>query len=806
MNESFEEKTGFVLVRDEITGLCFSETGRSFVRNMQIMFSPEEITAEMQRTEEFRQILLGTQNFPSSDYFDLLPELSRLQTDGSIIEQELLWHFSLSYQTIGEIIFFLKTGRLQYPSLFALTLEIEYLTGIREMAGKLVDDTGEIRDHASAELKQIRDELKSATVSVERRLRQILSDARKKGIVDEHSELTVKNGRTVIPVPASYKRSIEGYVHDESASGQTVYIEPAEIFHMNNRIRDLELEEKREIRRLLSEFTLRLRPHLNQLSAAYLFLGRIDFTAAKARFCLTYGCNVPLISDQAFLEWHAVINPVLKKRLDSRKKLAVPLSVSLGKNFRILVISGPNAGGKSVCLKTAGMIQYMTQCGIPIPAAPGAESGIFRHFFIDIGDEQSIDNDLSTYSARLKNLSQLIAEADKDTLFLIDEFGSGTDPELGEALAMAALKHIHAQGACGIVTTHYPGLKKLAANTPGMENGAMLFDERTLSPLFRLRTGLPGSSFTFEMAEKSGLPPAITDEARDLAGREKVTMEQLISKIEDEKRETEQKLKEVQMADEFLGEVVEKYNQLHDNLKREKKQILEDAKAEALRIIKNANSLVEKAIKDIKEAKADRVLTKKIREELSDTATALAATEIPEKEVTPFIAPPKKEVKEKTFSIASGPLKAGDYVVLKGKSTPMLVEEIRQGKALILAGNIRMEFPLNGLDKVNINAIRKQKSGVPSSVSERLLHSASNFTPSADFRGMRAEEVLAALEKFLDDAVLSGTHEVRILHGKGWGILRRVVRDYLKKYPGIISFSDEHVERGGDGITIVRLG
>ena len=792
--ERFEQKIGFTHVREAVKGHCISAMGLERAEAMDFSDDREAIERSLDQTMEFVELLQNGVPFPVRDYHDLREAFQRMKIPGTSITLEDLFAFKPSLNALSYILKFGQSdAKEDYPELCALTEGIMVDQIVFTEANRLVDDKGEMPDNASPELLEIRHDIHRKSGGIERRIRQIMTDAKASGWVDQKAEVTIRDGRMVIPVKASDKRALKGFIHDESATGQTVYIEPAEIVETSNEIKELEYAERREIQRILMQFTDRVRPSLPELLKAWDLLGQLDFIRAKALLCQTIGGVKPVIQEKSHFNWIQARHPLLEQKLKSQGKTIVPLDLKLDEENRILVISGRNAGGKSVCLKTTGLIQYMLQCGLCVPMHVDSECGLFGSLFIDIGDEQSLLDDLSTYSSHLLNMKVLLEHADEHSLFLIDEFGTGTEPQLGGAIAEAILLELNKKKTFGIVTTHYANLKLLADNHEGIINGAMLFDTKFMQPMYIMVTGKPGSSFAFEIARKIGFPKRILDDAAHITGDQHLKFEQQLQQLEVDKKAIKKKERELQIADTLLSEVVTKYKNLLGELEGKKKQYLRDAANEAQELIDKANSQIERTIKEIKEAQAEKERTKEIRHELKKTKEEIAATA---KKVTE----PKPEKPEGEVV-----LKVGDTVCIDEMEIVGEVLSITDTDATILFDTVKLRTSPDKLRKVSRaegrKAIRKWQSGLADELSEKAEH----FDLTLDVRGKRAEEALDAVAKYLDEAKLLSIKEVSILHGKGNGILRKLIREYLSHDHEVAHYADASLETGGSGITRIQM-
>ncbi|MDD4604409.1 MAG: Smr/MutS family protein [Bacteroidales bacterium] len=777
---NFEQKLGFDALRQLLRAYCLSSLGRENVDLISFSTDPDEIEQWLSGTAEMRQILEFEEHFPAQDYYDMIPALLGIRIPGSYMEPEQLSELRLSLTAILTLIDFLSERTNKYPVLNRLLQQTEFRTQqVRNVAlpaichpssanevcpsiiellarlDKILNEKSEIRDSASVELQRIRKEKVSMQTSVERKVVQCFNQARKSGWVPEDADITIRNGRLVIPMISTHKRKIAGFVHDESATGHTVFVEPAEIFETNNEIRELEYAERREIVKILAAFATLLRPDIELLIQAYRFLGKIDFIRAKGRLAINTGGRKPMLSaSSSSLFWRGAIHPLLFLSHQKQKKEIVPLDIELHQEQRIIIISGPNAGGKSVCLKTVGLVQYMYQCGLLPPVKEDSEFCIFKNIFIDIGDEQSIDNDLSTYTSKLINLKFFLEHIDNHSLFLIDELGTGTDPSLGGAIAEATLESLNEKGAFGVVTTHYSNLKLLAGRLSGIVNGAMLFDLKKLKPLYQLKTGKPGSSFALEIAHEIGFPEDVLQIAREKTGKSQLDFDRELQNLDVEKIEIKQKSTELKIADDFLSELIRKYEKLTSDLESRKKEILENAREEARELLSQSNKVIEKTIREIREAQAEKTQTKAARQNLSTLKTEL-------------------EEKNKSGSPASP---AGKQHLLSKVEQPIHERSEPIGRRM-LRSQVYPDF--------------QQK--------------VENFTFTLDLRGKRVDEAQMMLQRYIDDAILLSIHEVNILHGKGNGVLRQVTRDYLRLQKEVKTARDAALEQGGAGITVVTF-
>jgi len=801
-----EEKIGFTLIRSLLEGYCLGSPGREHVASVSFSSDFRTLSEELASTDEFRVMMMTIPGFPSEEYIDLRPDLVQLRIPGSFLPVEQMMLLKLSYFFFSDCIRFIRnTDPTHFPHLHALLTGFFQDERITAEINRILDEKGEVRDNASPELLRIRKSIASQLQQVDKRIASMLTQAKLQKWVNADVEIAVRNGRLVIPVPASNKRKIGGVIHDESATGQTVYIEPTEVFELNNVIRELELAEKREIIRILTAFADFLRPRLDELIHIYEILGRIDFLRAKTLFAFSVGATLPLISDRQGFNWLEARHPLLYLSHSKQNKTVVPLDIELDEANRILIISGPNAGGKSVCLKTVGLLQYMLQCGLLVPMRETSEAGIFSGIFMDIGDQQSIEDDLSTYSSHLVNIKRLIEEAGPETLFLIDEFGSGTEPQSGGAIAEAVLETLNEKKAYGVVTTHYANLKVLASQGNGFSNGAMLFDTHKMKPLFRLKIGKPGSSFAFEIAGNIDFPKEVLEKAGEKLGHAKLDFDRQVQELETERAEILLKEKQLKQADDMLSSVMERYKSLTEDLQNQKKEIIEKARSEARRMLEESNRIIEKTVREIRQNEAEKVKTRKLREELKNFAEAI---ELPV-ESEPSILPEPEPEPQAPLSVKVDParLRLGDLVIMEGQHEPGEIIELTAHDALVAFRTVKLRVKTSKLELVTQP---RQKTTIHRNLAYNNLVNdlnarIANFRLSIDVRGNRAEEALALVQKYIDECVMLRVGEVTILHGKGNGILRQTIRNYLQSVPEVKQFSDEKLELGGAGITVVRF-
>ncbi|MGQ8338533.1 endonuclease MutS2 [Sunxiuqinia sp. A32] len=822
--QNFESKIGFDRVRELLKGSCLCDLGKDHVDRVKFLTDYNRIQFELSATEEFARLIKETDNFPTSFYFDLRPSLSKLKTEGRFLEVIELFDLKRSLETIMGIVRFLSNQKDElYPTLKEILKQVQLFPYIKDRIDQIITQHGNIKDQASPELGRIRRELLSKQSNVSKRLHSILRQAQRDGLVEEDASVSIRDGRPVIPITSAMKRKLGGIVHDESATGKTAYVEPTEVVEMNNEIRELEYAEKREIVKILVEFSDDIRPYLSDLLNLYYFLGIIDFVRAKAILGNRMEAIKPVMENQCILLWEKAIHPLLQFTLKKENRQVVPLNIQLSPEKHILLISGPNAGGKSVCLKTVGLLQYMLQCGLLIPIDETSKAGIFDQLFIDIGDEQSIDNDLSTYSSHLLNMKHFLKNANDQTLVLIDEFGTGTEPMLGGAIAEAILDQLNQVRCFGVITTHYTNLKHFASSAEGIENGAMMYDSHRMEPLFQLQIGKPGSSFAFEIARKIGMPESILEEATNKVGKDHIHFDKHLRDIVRDKRYWESKRQRIRKVEKSLDELAEKYEIDLSDLSKQRKKIVQEAREEAEQILAEANKKVENTIREIKESQAEKEKTRNARQSLVKFKEELVAADdkndddwinkkiekLKQKEERRNKKRPEKPENKSVSKKEKTELEPGDKVKIEGQSTIGEIMEIGPKNAIVAFGQLRTSVSTKKLQKISNNEAKKELRGMNRTlpnVHRKLSEKKLNFKSEIDIRGQRAEEAISNIQAFIDEAIMLDVHELRILHGKGSGILKEVIRNFLKADPVVNSYRDEHVQFGGSGITIVELG
>ena len=845
--KNFEAKIGFDEIRTLLKTQCLSTLGKEKVD--EITFSDDAVTINewLQQTREFRRLQQETENFPLNYFFDVRESITRIRLENTHLEEDELFDLRRSLETITGIVNFLNKNEgdeenpeYPYPALHRLAKDVLTFPAILRRIDSILDKFGKIKDSATMTLAGIRHDMAQTEGSISRTLYTILHAAQRDGLVDKDAAPTMRDGRLMIPVAPGLKRRIKGIVHDESATGKTVFIEPAEVVEANNKVRELEAAERREIIRILTVFSDELRPHVQDILDSYQFLAQIDFIRAKAEMAVQMQAFEPQVIAEPYIDWIRAIHPILQRSLARQDKKVVPLDIMLTKDKRLLIISGPNAGGKSVCLKTVGLLQYMLQCGLSVPLGDRSTVGIFQHIMIDIGDEQSIADDLSTYSSHLLNMKNMMKQSNSRTLLLIDEFGGGTEPTIGGAIAEAVLKQFWEKQAFGVITTHYQNLKHFAEDHEGVVNGAMLYDRHQMQALFQLAIGQPGSSFAIEIARKTGIPEEVIKDASDIVGSEYIQSDKYLQDIVRDKRYWEGKRQTIHQHEKSLEGRIQKYETHIEEIERERQAILRRAKEQADELLREANRQIENTIREIKEAQAEKERTRIAREELKefreqvvnddhqqglmseeDFAKKLRQMEErkarkeqrkKEKEKRSLSPRPLQKEREPQFT---RPLEKGDTVRIKGTNSIGEIESIQGKQTTVIFGDLRSKVKIEQLERVapsnlppkgettnkHADLAIKTSKMTRSTMEDRRQ----NFHQDIDVRGMRGDEAIDAVMHFIDDAILIGMSRVRILHGTGTGILRQLIRQYLNTVPNVKKAKDEHVQFGGAGITVVDL-
>lgn len=855
--KNFEQKIGFGEIREMLEARCLTTLGRSRVKQMSFSADAEAINTQLDRIRELRRIRQGDEQMPIGSFFDVRESMRRLRLAGTYLEEDELFQLQQTLDTIQQLVKFLKAGEenadgrmvYRYPSLEALTDGVIPMPSVIQRIAKVLDKTGKVRDDASEDLSKIRRELARTQNSISGMLEGILHQAQEDGLVDKDTAPTVRDGRLVLPVAPGLKRRIKGIIHDESASGRTVYIEPEEVVEANNRIRELRSDERHEVIRILREVATFIRPHCEEIIFSLGFLAEIDFIQAKADIAEQMQAMEPEVQSTPLIDWIRAEHPLLKRSLEKHgDRHLVPLDIMLTPEKHILIISGPNAGGKSVCLKTVGLLQYMLQCGMSVPIGDRSKTGIFNDIMIDIGDEQSLENDLSTYSSHLLNMKNMMRQASESTLFLIDELGTGTEPGIGGAIAEAVLHQLLKRGAWGVVTTHYQNIKHFADSHDGVANGAMLYDRGEMRPLFQLAIGRPGSSFAIEIARKIGLPEEVISEASEIVGTDYIQSDKYLQDIVRDKRYWEAKRQNIHQREKDLERQITHYETDLSDINEQRKEILRKAKAQAEELLSQTNRRIENTIREIRESQAAKEETRRIREELDQFKQEVASIDTREnddkierkiqqiqqrKERKARRKAEKAQQEEQSASalrqaaandkakVADEPLKKGDYVRIKGTKSVGVIDSVDGKMCSAIFGEMKTRLPLNRLERAEKPVAKAEYDAQKTKTDEmkeglqayNISHMTQQtidehrrqFHQDLDVRGMRGDEALNAVKYFIDDAILVGMPRVRILHGKGNGILRQLIRQYLATIPNVTHFRDENVQFGGAGITVVDL-
>ncbi len=839
---TYEQKIGFDQIREHIALLCLCPLGESLAHEVTFTANFDDVRRQVKQTMEMVHIL-QEEEFPDQNFFDVRQSLKRIRIQNTSFDVEELFDLLRSLNAIHQAVSFLNRCSDDehtipfYPYLYTLSANVKTFPQLVKRIEQILDKYGRVKDTASSTLLDIRRQLASTAGSVSKALQNILYSAKGEGLIDKDVSPTLRDGRLVIPVAPAMKRKIRGIVHDESDTGRTVFIEPAEVVEANNKIRELESEERKEIKRILMEFTQVVRPEVPEMLESYDFLAHIDFIRAKAKFAILTNSTEPRMENKQILDWAFAVHPLLDLKYreyntlhpDMEPRKVVPLEITLNQRQRLLLISGPNAGGKSVCLKTVGLLQYMFQCGMPVPVAKSSTFGIFRNLFIDIGDEQSLENDLSTYSSHLLNMKNMMKHCDGASLILIDEFGGGTEPQIGGAMAEAMLKVYNKKHAFGVITTHYQNLKHYAQETEGIVNGAMLYNRQQMQPLFQLSIGNPGSSFAIEIAHKTGIPDEVIRDASEIVGQDYINSDKYLQDIVRDKRYWEQKRQAIHQHEKQMEQTIQRYEEDIQKVHDERRAIIARAKEEAEQMLKESNAKIEQTIKDIKEAQAEKERTRMIRQDLADFKQGIReidpniADEKIRRQMEKLVARRKRKEERKskgtdkksnlnaqTTCQTAAPvqaLKNGSFVRLKGQDTVGQIQKINGNEATIIFGHITTNVKLNRLEPAE--APKKEKNVTSTFVSvqtrDEIRQTTLNFKEQLDVRGMRSDEAIQAVTYFIDDALVARSTRVKILHGTGTGALKTAIRQYLNTMPPVADYYDEDIRFGGAGITIVEL-
>ncbi len=855
---NFEQKIGFDEIRGLLKARCLSTLGKEKVDEIAFSTDASVVNEWLSQVREFRRLQEEKDDFPMQYFFDVRESIKRIRLENTHLEEDEVWDLRRSLQTIADIVRYLRKESgdgsqesvdYPYPALYRLTEGVTTFPAIIRRIDSILDKFGKIKDSASMTLAGIRHDLQKMEGSISRTLYTILHAAQKDGLVDKDVTPAVRDGRLVIPVAPGVKRKISGIVHDESATGKTVFIEPTEVVEANNKVRELEAAERREIVRILTVFSDELRPHVTEILNSYDFLAKVDLIYAKAELAKLTKAFEPEVKGEPVIDWIQACHPLLQLALEKQEKKVVPLDIRLEgdrsqesgdrRNVgRLLIISGPNAGGKSVCLKTVGLLQYMLQCGLAIPLGDRSTTGIFDSIMIDIGDEQSIENDLSTYSSHLLNMKNMMKQANARTILLIDEFGGGTEPGIGGAIAEAVLKQFWKKKTFGVITTHYQNLKHFAEGHEGVVNGAMLYDRNQMQALFQLSIGQPGSSFAIEIARKTGLPEEVIQDASDIVGSEYIQSDKYLQDIVRDKRYWEGKRQTIHQHEKSLEHKITRYEDELSEIERQRKEILRKAKEEAEELLRESNKKIENVIREIREAQAEKERTRLAREELNtfkeelDTIDTRANDEMIEKKIRQLQERKERREKRKAEKLArkeergeknentsasNSQLKVGDTVRIKGLTSVGTIESIEGKMATVIFGGMKTKMRAERLEHAEMPKEQTSKQeernasiagayGNASKDTRNVIDNRKlNFKQDIDVRGMRGDEAINAITYYIDDAILVGVSRVRILHGTGSGILRQLIRQYLATIPNVSHFHDEHVQFGGAGITVVDL-
>ena len=861
--QNYEQKVGFDEIRRMLKEHCQSSLGREKVDEITFADDVSGLNELLEQVREMRRLMQATERPEMNYFFDVRESVARIRLENTHLEENELWDLRRSLETIGVIVNFLNKEEISnddctypYPALHRMAEDVLTFPAMIRRIDSILDKFGRIKDSASMVLAGIRHDMEQTAGSISRTLYTILHAAQRDGLVNQDAAPTLRDGRLMIPVAPGLKRKINGIVHDESATGKTVFIEPAEVVEANNKVRELEAAERREIIRILTVFSDELRPHVQEVLDSYQFLAKIDLVYAKAEMAEKMQAFEPQLKGEPYMDWIRAIHPLLQRSLQKQDKKVVPLDILL-KNIetknekgetrntpsgRLLIISGPNAGGKSVCLKTVGLLQYMVQCGLAIPIGDRSTVGVFQNIMIDIGDEQSIADDLSTYSSHLLNMKNMMKQVNSRTLLLIDEFGGGTEPTIGGAIAEAVLKQFWKKEAFGVITTHYQNLKHFAEDHPGVVNGAMLYDRHQMQALFQLSIGQPGSSFAIEIARKTGIPEEVINDASEIVGSDYIQSDKYLQDIVRDKRYWEGKRQTIHQHEKSLEGHIQRYETNLEEIERERKAILNRAKEQAEALLVEANRKIENAIREIKEAQAEKEQTRLIREELQefreqvqndDTRGLMSEEDFARKlrqmeerkarkaqrkekrgEEQKAVSEKLAERAKASLNDANRPLAVGDSVRIKGTNSIGEIEVIQGKQCTVIFGGLRSKVKLEQLERTD------KRKETPQNAADKHAHLAiqtshvtratmedrrQNFHQDLDVRGMRGDEAIDTVMHFIDDAILIGLSRVRILHGTGTGILRQLIRQYLSTVPNVKKAKDEHVQFGGAGITVVDL-
>ncbi len=809
----FEQKIEFDIIKNQLKKYCLSNMGLEKVENISLITDIELLKNQLSKTDEFKTLLIKYDEFPTDNYIDARDIINKTQITGAVIEAHELFSLKKSLETIKAILRFFTNHKDEFPILQESIKSVKVHSFVLDKINLIISSSGKIKDNASSELNNVRRDIRHKRANISKVLNSVLSHAKSNDWVDKDLSASIVNGRTVIPIESTYKRKIKGLIQDVSGTGKTTFIEPAEVVELNNQIVDLEQNERHEIYKILKQFTEEITPYTDDLLSSYEFMAKIDFIRAKAKFAIATNSIKPGISTKKIISLNNARHPILYIKFLEQQREVVPLNVEINDRQRLILISGPNAGGKSIALKTVVLLQYMFQNGLLIPVGGGSDIGIFNNFFIDIGDDQSLENDLSTYSSHLMNMKFFLKNADENTLIFIDEFGTGTEPMLGGAIAESVLEELNNKKPFGVITTHYTNLKHFAAFADGIENAAMLFDTGKIEPIYKLDIGKPGSSFSFETARKIGIPETVLQRAEDKAGKANIEFDKHLRQLLRDKKYWEDKRYQIKSKDNKLENILEKYQKDLSEVKKLKKEIIANAKQEAVDIVKNANREIENTIKQIKIANAEKEKTKEIRREFENKKHKLKNIKTEDNVVENKLQSVNQQLTKfnkenpKTIEIDDSAIRISDKVRLIETNNVGEVVELNNKNAVVAFGNLLTSISLKKLEKVSNNEFKRlNKSGVAkNTTSSYTMAKRANFTPNIDLRGERVDEALSRVVQFIDEALMFGYSNLTILHGTGTGALKQAIRQYLNTLDFVASAKDEKIELGGAGITVVKL-
>lgn len=812
---NYEDKIGFDKIRSLLHKSCLSTLGQEKITECFFETDFDQLSIKLGQTKEFIEIIESSEDVPMGYMLDTRNQLALARIEGRWLDEDTLFDLKRSLQTVISLRSFFqkKDGDKEcYEYLQKLSADVPIFPDLIKQIDRIITTNGEVKDNASQKLANLRKEKSHVIGNISKTMNSILRHAQHEGWIEKDVNPSIRDGRLVIPIAPMNKKRIKGIVYDESATGKTVFVEPVQIVEANNRIRELENEEKKEIIKILTLLANEIRPFIDEIIFSYSFLGEIDFLNSKAHLATDIEAIVPIVKDTQLIEWKSARHPLLYLSLKKQNKKIIPLDIDINKENRILLISGPNAGGKSVCLKTVGLLQYMLQCGIPVPVEESSVFGVFDKLFLDIGDEQSIEDDLSTYSSHLSNMKFFDKNANNKSLILIDEFGGGTEPQIGGAIAESLLKRFNEKSVLGVITTHYQNLKHFATETKGISNGAMLYDRHKMQPLYTLSIGNPGSSFAIEIAKKIGLHDEVITHATTIVGQDYVNMDKYLQDIVRDKKYWENKRFDIRKNEKQLDYKLNQYEESLENIEKERKKIIAEAKRQAENLLNEANAKIENTIRQIRESQAEKEVTQKLRQNL----TAFRKDKIEKETIATPLQNKNKKLKRNNNkennhtkpNLINDKIEIGDAVKVVGSGVIAEVIEIEKKNAIIAIGSMRSSVKLSSLEKTSKNQLKKESranSQTSNIFSDEMREKKLNFKADIDLRGFRANEAIEAVKYFIDDATLASVSRVRILHGTGMGALRLSIRNFLNDHPSVKSYADEHIDFGGTGITVVDL-